>query len=215
MVVVLNMRIVCISDTHLAHRDTTLPIPDGDLLIHAGDGTLEGSIQETTHFLRWLSDLPHRNKILIAGNHDWLFQMQSLLARSLVPAGISYLEDSAAEIEGLKVYGSPWQPEFLNWAFNLPRGPRLRQRWNQIPAKTDILVTHGPPAGILDQTPNGEHVGCIDLLDAVERLKPKLHVFGHVHHSYGSTDVGCTRYVNASLCDEDYQPTNLPVIVDL
>src|SRR5947209_8205178 len=133
------MRIICISDTHLAHQEGQLKIPDGDLLIHAGDGTFEGSLAEMSDFLKWLSQLPHRRKVLIAGNHDWLFQKNPALARSLVPASITYLEDSRAEIEGLSIYGSPWQPEFLKWAFNLPRGARLREKWRRIPSDIDIL----------------------------------------------------------------------------
>lgn len=209
------MRIVCISDTHLAHQEEDLKIPDGDLLIHAGDGTFEGSLPEMTDFLKWLAGLRHPRKVLIAGNHDWLFQKDAALARSIVPSGITYLEDSGVEIEGLKIYGSPWQPEFLDWAFNLPRGPRLREKWNKIPGGIDILVTHAPPAGILDQTPHGEHVGCADLRRVVERVKPRLHVFGHIHHGHGVKDVGPTRFVNASICDEACAPANRPVVVDL
>ena len=209
------MRVVCISDTHLAHQEGDLKIPEGDLLIHAGDGTFEGKPPELRDFLEWLSRLPHRRKVLIAGNHDWFFQMHPALARSLVPAGIDYLEDSEVKVDGLRIYGSPWQPEFLNWAFNLPRGRRLREKWNRIPRGIDILVTHGPPAGILDLTPHGEHVGCEDLRDAVERVKPRLHVFGHIHHGYGAQEVGRTRFVNASVCDESYVPSNPAVVVDL
>lgn len=210
-----RMRIVCISDTHLAHQETDLRIPDGDLLIHAGDGTFEGTLAETTDFLKWLASLRHPRKVLIAGNHDWLFQKDPALARSIVPSGITYLEDSEVEIHGLRIYGSPWQPEFLRWAFNLPRGPRLREKWGRIPRGIDVLVTHGPPAGILDLTPHGEHVGCEDLRLAVDKLEPRLHVFGHIHHGYGVRNVGSTRFVNASVSDEVYAPLNPPVVVDL
>ncbi len=209
------MRIVCISDTHLAHQEGDLGIPDGDLLIHAGDGTFEGTLAEVADFLKWLAGLRHPHKVLIAGNHDWLFQKDPALARSIVPAGITYLEDSGVEIGGLRIYGSPWQPEFLRWAFNLPRGPRLREKWSRIPRDVDVLVTHGPPAGILDLTPDGEHVGCADLRRAVERVKPRLHVFGHIHHGHGVQDIGPTRFVNASICDEACAPANRPVVVDL
>ena len=175
------MRIVCLSDTPLAHERAKIRIPDGDILIHAGDGTIEGTVREFMDFNRWLAHFHHRHKVLIAGNHDRLFEKDPNLARSIVSHAIIYLQDSVVEIEGLRIYGSPWQPEFQNWAFNLPRGPRLREKWNRIPEETDILVTHGPPAGILDQTPHGEHVGCQDLREVVERIQPKVHVFGHVH----------------------------------
>jgi predicted phosphohydrolase len=209
------MRIVCISDTHLAHERAKIKVPDGNILIHAGDGTYEGSVREITDFSRWLSHFHHKHKILIAGNHDWLFEKDPGLARAILSPSITYLQDSAIQIRDLKIYGSPWQPEFLNWAFNLPRGHRLREKWNRIPRDTDILVTHGPPAGILDQTPDGEHVGCKDLREVVERIKPKLHIFGHVHHGYGLKDLGGTKFVNASVCDEAYEPNHMPLVVDL
>jgi predicted phosphodiesterase len=161
------MRIVCISDTHLSHETVKIKIPDGDILIHAGDGTLEGTVRELQDFSRWLAHFHHRHKILIAGNHD------------------------------------------------LPRGPRLREKWRLIPEGVDILVTHGPPAGILDQTPQGEHVGCADLKEAVERVKPKLHVFGHIHHGHGMEKIGATTFVNASVWDESFEPNNPPLVIDL
>lgn len=209
------MRIVCISDTHLSHEAGKIQIPDGDILIHAGDGTLEGSVREIQVFLRWLKGFHHRHKIFIAGNHDRLFEQDPGLARSLVPRSITYLQDEAVVVDGLRIHGSPWQPEFMGWAFNLPRGPRLREKWKRIPEGVDILVTHGPPAGILDQPPHGEHVGCADLREAVERLQPKLHVFGHVHHGHGMSKIGATTFVNASVWDESFEPNNAPLVVDL
>jgi Icc-related predicted phosphoesterase len=119
------------------------------------------------------------------------------------------------EIEGLTVYGSPWQPEFGSWAFNLPRGHQLRNKWRLIPPNTDILVTHGPPKGILDMTPRGESVGCEDLRHRLGAIAPKLHVFGHVHRGYGETAQADTHFVNASICDESYKPVNPPVVVEL
>jgi Icc-related predicted phosphoesterase len=208
------MRIVCISDTHLSHETVEVKIPDGDLLIHAGDGTLEGSVREIRDFIRWLSQFHHRHKILIAGNHDRVFEKDPVLARSLLSRSITYLQESAVEIEGLKIYGSPWQPEFQGWAFNLPRGPRLREKWRLIPEGVDILVPHGPPMGILDRTPHGEHVGGADLREAVERVKPKLHVFGHIHHGHGMVKIGATIFVNASVWDESFEPNNPPWVVD-
>jgi predicted phosphodiesterase len=209
------MRIVCISDTHLAHEKANIKIPDGNILIHAGDATYEGSVEEMTAFNRWFSHFHHKHKILIAGNHDWLFQKDPALATSILSPSINYLQDSSIQIRDLKIYGSPWQPEFLNWAFNLPRGPRLREKWKLIPNNTDILITHGPPAGILDETPDGENVGCEELHEALARIKPKLHVFGHVHHGYGTLEVSGTKFVNASICDEAYLPSHSAIVVDL
>lgn len=146
------MRLVCISDTHNTHK--TLNIPRGDILIHAGDATGQGTSLEVNRFLAWFSTRPHRHKILVAGNHDWLFQHDPDGAAQLLRAnpGITYLQDSGVEIEGVKFWGSPWQPWFCDWAFNLPRnGPALRQVWNKIPLDTEVLITHGPPRGMLDQ----------------------------------------------------------------
>lgn len=216
------MRVVCISDTHRYHEkpweDRKIQIPNGDLLIHAGDGTYEGRIAETQTFLTWLSSLPHPNKVLISGNHDWIFEKAPELARSMMPKGITYLQDDMKEITGLKIYGSPWTPYFLGWAFNLERGHRIREKWNKIPRGIDILVTHGPPAGILDLTYEGEHAGCEDLKDIVFRVKPKLHVFGHIHMNGGQIvkmGVPPITFVNAALLGEDYKATHQPIVVDL
>ena len=122
------MKIVCISDTHNCNEE--IAVPDGDLLIHSGDATNSGSIAEVSAFLKWFASLPHRHKIFVAGNHDWLFERQNALARQMTEdAGITYLEDSAIEIEGLMIYGSPWQPRFFDWAFNLSRGAAMAAKW--------------------------------------------------------------------------------------
>lgn len=212
------MRIVCISDTHLFHErpafKTQIIIPDGDLLIHAGDGTFEGKPFEVKLWIAWMESLPHPKKVMIAGNHDWLFQKNPTFARSMIPDSIIYLEDNMKEVAGFKIYGAPWTPFFLNWAFNLERGHRIREKWNKIPRDTDILVTHGPPMGILDQVPNGEHVGCKDLNDIIKRIKPKLHVFGHIHHGGPNlVKTGSTTFVNAAVLGEDYHPNISPVVV--
>lgn len=206
------MKIVCISDTHGSHTD--IEIPAGDVLIHAGDATCEGALKEVAGFCNWFASQPHKHKILIAGNHDWLFERDPGLARSLTK-GFHYLEDSEVNVGGLSVWGSPWSPEFNGWAFNLPRGPRLAQKWDLIPVNIDILVTHGPPRGILDLTPTGEMVGCADLTRRLMAANPLLHVFGHVHSGYGELLEAGTQFVNASICDESYAPTNKPVVVEL
>ena len=203
------MKIVCISDTHLRQ----VKVPDGDVLIHAGDATFQGTANEIREFSKWFGTLPHKHKIFVAGNHDWGFQMQRSAAVGLLPAGCHYLEDSGVTIDGVRFWGSPWQPWFLSWAFNLPRGEALQKHWDLIPADTDVLVTHSPPYGIGDWVARGENVGCEDMMKAVERVKPKLHVFGHIHGGYGQYQPGETLFVNASVCDEGYNPTNPPVVV--
>ncbi len=218
------MRIVCLSDTHNLHRQ--VEVPDADVLVHAGDLTLGGSAAEVSAFAEWFKGLPHPHKVVIAGNHDWLFEREPDQARRLL-GDVSYLQDEGLEIEGLRFWGSPWQPWFLSWAFNLPRGQALREKWAQIPGDTDVLITHGPPHGLHDRVGkafprvvsavmgHGEHAGCRDLLEAVTRIAPRLHVFGHIHEGYGSTRCGRTLHVNASICDAAYRPSNAPVVVDL
>ena len=218
------MKIVCVSDTHGYHG--RLEVPAGDLLIHAGDVSMSGKPEEIEAFDSWLGTLPHRHKLLVAGNHDWLFQREPAEARRRITHA-AYLEDSGLRIEGLRLWGSPWQPWFLNWAFNLPRGPALKAKWDLIPSDTDILITHAPPHGIGDRLlkvfpraislamGQGSHVGCRDLRAAVTRLEPKLHVFGHIHEGYGQASYGSTTFVNASNCDKAYRLTNPPIVVEL
>ena len=208
------MKIVSISDTHMSHDEIT--VPPGDILIHAGDATGMGTLKEVLGFRSWFAAQPHKHKIFVAGNHDFLFQDTPELGRELMAnAGIIYLEDSSVTIEGLTVYGSPWQPEFGGWAFNLPRGYKLRAKWAMIPEKVDVLVTHGPPHGILDMTPDGRRVGCADLLYRLGTLSPRLHVFGHIHRSYGQLTQAGTHFVNASICNENNWAENRPVVVEL
>jgi predicted phosphodiesterase len=212
------MRLILISDTHNLHRRMP-PLPDGDLLIHAGDLTGGGTLDEVRAFFEWFRTLPHPHKIVIAGNHDFAFERTPAQAEALVPPNVVYLKDAGVEIRGLTLWGSPWQPWFMDWAFNLPRGgPELAARWALIPDGVDVLVTHGPPHGILDRTlgPRAYHAGCEMLaarLPALSRLR--LHVFGHIHEGYGRLVRGRTTFVNASVCDERYAPRNPPVVVTL
>lgn len=214
------MIVVCVSDTHLQHK---FDVPPGDLILHSGDATWRGTSEEILKFAEWYGALPHASKVFVAGNHDWGFQNgEAELCRAiLADHGITYLQDSGVEIGGLKIWGSPWQPEFCNWAFNLSRVEgELAERWALIPDDTNVLITHGPPKGILDRT-NGmyhepENVGCWDLRARIKSLKAlKAHVFGHVHPGYGVEGVDGVMHVNASVCDESYRPVNKPVVLDL
>lgn len=206
------MRIVCISDTHNKHEK--IDIPPGDVLVHAGDFSTNGELDELIEFHAWLSTLPHRYKIMIAGNHDFCFEEKNQEARSVVKNAI-YLQDEAVTLEGVTFYGSPWQPWFYDWAFNLQRGEALQKVWAKIPDSTDVLITHGPPFGVLDQVSRQEHVGCVDLRKRVEEVRPKLHVFGHIHESYGMQQLPLTCFVNASICDIRYRPIQAPLVYDL
>lgn len=209
-------KIVCLSDTHNRHEQ--IEVPGSDILIHAGDATIRGTIDEIILFNEWFAAFPHRHKIFVAGNHDWLFETSNRLARTLLDASIHYLQDCSVEIENLKIYGSPWQPRFFDWAFNLSRGAQLAEKWKLISEETDVLITHGPPFGILDavrQRYYVENTGCEDLRKRVETIKPKLHVFGHIHCGYGRAESFGVRFVNASNCDESYAPVNPPIVIDL
>lgn len=211
-----SMRLVCISDTHNQHKGISLP--EGDVLIHAGDATGNGDFREIASFLSWFESRPHPNKILIAGNHDWGFEREPDITALLLKdhPGITYLQDSGCRIGGVRFWGSPWQPWFCDWAFNLPRnGARIREKWNLIPVETDVLVTHGPPHGVLDNLMHGGRAGCEELTIRLASIHPKVHVFGHIHWGYGQRTTGDTTYINASICDESYRPVNAPIVFDL
>jgi len=206
------MRIVCLSDTHYRHHE--IAVPDGDVLIHAGDLTRKGSLDDVEDFDLWLVALPHRHKVVIAGNHDWCFQTKPGRARAAL-AHATYLQDRGVTIEGVRFWGSPWQPWFLDWAFNLPRGAALAEKWALIPPNTDVLITHGPPFGVLDATARGEMVGCTDLRERILEIAPRLHVFGHIHEGYGVTTLGTTTCANASNLGADYTVDHPPLVFDL
>ena len=208
----MSLRLVVLSDTHGLHEG--LEIPDGDVLVHAGDLTGRGTLAEVEAFDAFLARLPHRHKIVIAGNHDRCFERQGAAARGLLCHAV-YLEDQAVEVAGLKFYGSPWQPWFFDWAFNLERGPELAAKWRRIPADTDVLVTHGPPLGHGDMTMRGDRAGCADLLERLREVKPRYHLFGHIHEGYGESVEGETTCVNASVCDFSYRPIQPPVVLEV
>jgi len=208
------MRLLLLSDTHNRHAALD-PLPPADVVLHAGDVTGRGTLAELAEFLAWFGALPHRHKVFIAGNHDFALEREPEAAEALVPPGVTYLRDSGTMIEGVKIWGSPWQPWFYDWAFNLERGPELAAKWALIPEDTEILITHGPPAGILDRTARGEGVGCRDLAERVGRLpRLRLHLFGHIHEAYGRVERGGVRFVNASVCDLGYRAVNRPVVVE-
>lgn len=202
------MRLVAIADTHLFTDE--LYVPDGDVLIHAGDMCRRGDLEELTRAAAWLASLPHRHKIVIAGNHDWGFADDAVAARALF-APFHYLEDSEVTIDGLRFYGSPWQPAFHDWAFNLPRGAPLAAVWAKIPRGLDVLVTHGPPEGIGDRSGMTERAGCAELLARVREVAPRLHLFGHIHQDGGVWTVGSTVFANVTTWECEREPT----VIDL
>lgn len=198
-----GLKIDLISDTHTQHDKIALP--GGDFLICAGDISYQGTIKEIYTFLQWFAAQPYKHLILVPGNHDWGFEQAfGIFADECKRKNIILLNDSSVELEGIKIHGSPIQPEFCDWAFNRERGEEIRKHWDLIPEDTEILVTHGPPHGILDKTTRNEQVGCMDLYHKIIQTKVKLHVFGHIHEGFGHQYLDGRTYVNASSVDGRY-----------
>ena len=210
------MQIVFISDTHGEHQNLQLPKIEAEktMLIHTGDMSKMGREDEIKDFLNWFEMQDYKYKVFIAGNHDFLFEKNPTLAESSIPSNCIYLNNSSVEIEGIKIWGSPITPRFYDWAFNCDRGEKIRNYWQQIPLDTDILLTHGPAYGILDQTKHGLQVGCEELIGFVEKIKPKIHAFGHIHEAYGKVTNFDTTFINASVLDIRYKLVNQPILID-
>jgi Icc-related predicted phosphoesterase len=208
------LKFVAISDTHCRHLN--LKLPKGDVLLHAGDISYKGQKNEIVDFLQWLARLPYKHKIFIAGNHDFYLEKEKATEiQSIIPEGVIYLNDSEIIIDGIKVWGSPVTPWFFDWAFNRRRGKEISGHWQKIPGDADIVLTHGPVYGILDMVMNKTNAGCADLLLTIQRVKPKVHVCGHIHEGYGIIKKGTTRFINASVLNESYELVNKPIVFDL
>lgn len=210
------MQLVIISDTH---NNRLQKLPDGDVLVHAGDLTALGRHGETQkqldHLAKFHSQFKHI--VLVAGNHDFLAQKENpLFTQMCQDRGITYLEDSGINLGGFYFYGTPWTPTFYNWAFMESEADLVRRfRW--IPEDTDVLITHGPPRYILDQNGYGEHCGSMALLERVKQVKPKVHVFGHIHDSHGTLEYDGTTFVNAAQVDDEHQlrANKKPIVVEV
>lgn len=213
------MRVVAVSDLH----GMLPPIPPCDLLLLAGDlcplGNHRPAYQAEwldTTFRRWLTGLPAGRVIGVAGNHDFVFEQRP----DLVPADLPwvYLQDSGTTWHDLSVWGTPWQPRFFDWAFNLDE-PELLQRWASIPAGTDIVVLHGPPHGYGDGAARSggavEHTGSPGLLARLQVIQPRLAVFGHIHEGRGEWRLGRTLLANVSQVNRAYEPVHAPWLVEL
>lgn len=203
------MKLVLMSDTHELHDQ--VQVPDGDVLVHAGDFTMVGEIKAIKSFNDWLGKQPHPIKIVIPGNHDKLFEKNEQLCRSLI-TNARVLIDESVFVQGLRFYGMPWTPTFgYGWAYNA-NSQLMGQKVSAIPDDTDVLISHGPPKHVLDQTYNGDHAGSPALLhDLSARLHPKVVVFGHIHEGYGR----CADMFNASICNLAYQPVNKPFVFEI
>lgn len=205
------LRIVAVSDTHELHRE--LELPNGDLLIHAGDFTMFGkSLQALLDFNAWLGELPHAHKVVVPGNHEFLLEAEPELCRVITNATV--LVNDYTMVRGVKIWGSPVTP--VNGAFG--RGdPRDRERmYSAIPEDVDILITHGPPYGILDSTDeSAEPAGDRELRNTVRRVKPRLHIFGHIHAGYGVLPTRHTMFINAALMHWDGGLGKRPISLNL
>jgi Icc-related predicted phosphoesterase len=215
-------RITILSDTHTRHGLIPMSdLPGGDILIHSGDIMNSGYNKNDIHdFLYWFGSLKQYDaKIFIAGNHDRMFENHPEEVREWLDKHkeVNYLQDEAIVVDGTNIYGSPWQPEFYSWAFNLPRnGFGLASKWEAIPDNTDILITHGPAFGTLDTVTGRmhDHLGCELLAERIERLKPKIHICGHIHSGRGYEFKKGTHFFNASVLDEQYEYTQKPMTFD-
>ena len=208
------MKFIAISDTHCRHR--SLRLPKGDVVLHAGDISLRGDRREIDDFLNWFGKLPYAHKIFIAGNHDFFFEKEKAATiKKLIPESVHYLKDEAIDIKGIKIWGSPYTPWFFKWAFNKRRGEALAEHWKNIPADADLVLSHGPPFGILDMVINEQHAGDRDLLKKLLEVKPKVHVFGHIHESHGMVKRQGIRFVNACVLNESYELVHKPIVFDL
>lgn len=202
------MLIVCLSDTHEFHRDVS--VPDGDLLIHAGDFTHLSRPSTLRDFDEWLGEMPHRYKVVVPGNHDDLLLEPK--NRGVIK-NANLLVNSGTIIDGIRIWGSPVTP-LPGEAFGMAEAADREKLWTKIPKNTDILITHSPAFGILDQEGSSErHQGCVALRDAIFRVRPRLHVFGHAHGGYGTLRTEHTYHVNAALFDELGGVERRPILV--
>jgi len=206
------MKITFISDTHGKHNTISNDVlGTGDVLVHCGDLTNIGEEHDVIDFLDWFSKVEYTHKIFIAGNHDFWFVDNTDIPDVYKKNGVIYLCDNSVTIDGVKFYGSPWQPKFHNWAFNLVRNSTdLHDVWAKIPHDTDVLITHTPPYGHLDIV-GQQRVGCELLTEYLVKVNPLINAFGHIHGSYGQKTFGETEFINASYLDDNYNLRNNPI----
>lgn len=198
-----------------------LKLPIADVIICTGDMTNRGSSYEVKLFFDWFSSLTlYDKRICIAGNHDIDCDENPLLIQAMIPENVDYLLDSSVIYDEIKFYGTPYQPMFFDWAFNLP-DKELADVWASIPDGIDVLLTHCPPKGILDLAPAYRefpetHAGSASLFrEVTERIKPKLHAFGHIHEGYGTLSTDTTTFINACNMDGHYRLVNNPIIIEI
>lgn len=214
----MTTKLTFMSDTHSKHHLISKEqLGEGDIIFHSGDFTQMGYKGEIKMFLKWFSSLDYTYKVFIAGNHELgLEKNRLILPEEYTNKGVIYLQDEEVILEGLKIYGTPWQPEFGGWEFNLPRNSKkLKQKWNNIPLDVDILLTHSPVYGILDTNREGIHCGCEMLYERVSKIKPWIHAWGHIHEAYGQKTIDNREMLNSSILDRNYQVAHSPIRMEI
>lgn len=218
------MKIVAISDLHgYLPKD----LPEGDTLCICGDIfplQIQSSIADCEywlkkHFIPWTEELPYKEIVLTAGNHDFYFEKTSFKDLFLLfdNTKINYLEDSSVIIKGIKFYGTPWCHQFFNWAFMLS-DEELTEKFSSIPFDVDILLTHDAPFGVSDvclQWNKKEHIGNSPLTSAILDKEPSINIHGHLHSSDHNVQLlGNTKVYNVSLLDENYKNVYQPLVFE-
>ena len=207
------MKLVIISDTHGLHEE--IGTLRGDVLIHCGDSG-NGFTRQASDVDRlddWFGQQAFDRILCIGGNHD--FEMQARAERgALVFRNAEYLQDQAYEYRGVRFYGSPWTPELVDWAYYLD-DDELQDRWELIPDAVEVLITHTPPFGVLDRNSSGRNCGCPELQRRLLNLHPRIHCFGHIHASAGTTSMNGTTFINASMVNRRYEVARAPVEIEI
>ena len=221
------MKLAIISDTHGMHEQVELP--DADVLIHCGDFTARDTRQELEQFARWHGSHSHEHKLILCGNHDSSDISYESYKEIFSEYGVTYMQDETVEIDGTRIYAMPWTPTFYNWYWMKDRGPKMREMTDKIPLDTNVLITHGPQFGVMDETEEGLNVGCEQLRRRMIMLSElQVHCFGHIHEAYGRelvvnefnlmeshVDHGGYESINASIVNRQYKPVNKPVVAEL
>ncbi len=214
------MKIWIISDTHNKHKSLNPP-PDVDMVIHAGDASItknrKVNAEELLEFFQWFKELPYKHKIFVPGNHDTSIDAK-YFSKEELNDGFTTLINEEINIEGFNFYGSPITPSFgVDWAFNCARH-KIENCWNNIPSYTDVVITHGPPLGILDSTHEGVRCGCHALRRIISNIRPEYHIFGHIHEQGGiklKKFNEPTNYINACVVDLSYNIANNGEVIQL
>jgi len=197
------MTILHLSDTHCKHHSLK-NLPFADIIIHSGDVSLAGSENEILDFIKWFVALPYKYKIFIGGNHDHGLHDANIEG---MPENCFYLNNSGVTIEGIQFYGMPlFMEDIMSGDYD--------KNIQKIPTDTDVLITHQPPHSMLDFSANYNYGDRI-LLQAVLEIRPKYHLFGHIHNAYGIEKSKHTTFVNASLLNENYELVNEPVMLEI